>query len=254
VDLISDLSRSVELAGRLAIDAPIAGRPLVIGPAATRRQGLAASGCGGALAEVFVTEVLTCLAAALQVHAAERVEDAAVAAVTLQVFERHQQLRHEAMVLMLDRADAETAEVAAADRLRRRAERWTDVLLGCCPAGLDLEQFAHDPARAEDFRVEQDPITGVPRRSLRRSLLLTSLRQAFPPDLAGVPDHAPLHRAIHAALASALPDAAPHDDVAVSETPPPAIEPDRNPGPPERTAEPSADGIRFSHLYRRPRD
>jgi hypothetical protein len=249
-----DLSQSVELAGILAIEAPTAGRPLVIGPAATRqywdashrrslawlealqdarRSGLAASGCGPVLAEVFVTDVLTCLTAALQVHAAKRLGDGSVAAVALKAFERQQRLRHEAMALMVERADAETDAVAAADRLRRRAERWTDVLLGCCPAGLDAEQFAHDPRRADDFRAEPDPFTGAPRRSLRRSLLMTSLRQAFPADLPGVPAHAPLHQAIHAALASMLPNEAPF--------------------PPNGPDQPT-DGIRFSRLYRRESD
>jgi hypothetical protein len=126
-------------------------------------------------------------------------------------------------------------------------------LLGCCPAGLDIEQFAHDPRRAGDFRAEPDPFTGAPRRSLRRSLLMTSLRQAFPGDLPGVAAHAPLHRAIHAALASMLPNAAPLSDLKVSETP---QQPERQPDTSTSPAAPAqpTDGIRFSRFYHRGRD
>lgn len=58
-----------------------------------------------------------------------------------------QHVRHRLLAALIVDAN----EFAELDRLRRRCERWTDVLLGPLVVRFGLAQYAHDPRRAWDY-------------------------------------------------------------------------------------------------------
>jgi hypothetical protein len=68
-------------------------------------------------------------------------------AVASAVRQMHDDVRHRFLKFLIIAADSPTGEVAWLDRVRRRAERWTDLLLGQlrmdehCPANLDELAF-----------------------------------------------------------------------------------------------------------------
>jgi hypothetical protein len=157
------------------------------------------------LGEIFVGEMLACVWSAVLESRGRRQHDATAAAVGRKTFEEHQKLRHLAMSFMVRQADAHVREVADADQLRRRSERWTDVLLGGSPGEFDLERFAHDLRRARDFRADSGTAADLGVRSVRRSLLSASLRTAFPAELVGLPAHDELHREVVSAVLSLIP-------------------------------------------------
>jgi hypothetical protein len=96
----------------------------------------------------------------------------------------HQQCRATVLRLLLHSTCLPADDLAELDRLRRRVERWTDVLIGPLLAhyGDELGDFAFDHRRACDFGSEQ---LDARLRSLAQptwSFLLAGLRSAFPND------------------------------------------------------------------------
>ena len=73
-------------------------------------------------------------------------------------------------------------QLSELDRLRRRVERWTDVLLGPLVAhyGNELADFAFDPRRARDFGEDQSQARFGSTSRPAWSFLLAGLRSAFP--------------------------------------------------------------------------
>ena len=65
------------------------------------------------------------------------------------------------------------------NRLRRRVERWCDVLLGGLLHEFDAREFAFEPARAEDFAADLARQRNDPAGRNAWRLLLVSLRNAF---------------------------------------------------------------------------
>lgn len=86
-------------------------------------------------------------------------------------------LRARKLVLewLLDDPRVTDTELAAVDRLRRRTERWTDMLTAPFVVMHDLEEFAFDPERSRDFVREgmTDPSAPV------WTLLLAGIRSSF---------------------------------------------------------------------------
>jgi hypothetical protein len=74
---------------------------------------------------------------------------------------------------------ADETDGAAEDRLRRRGERWTDLLIGPWLVRTGVSQYAHDARRAWDFGEEAlaEP-TSLAQRFYRHSFV-----RAFEPDL-----------------------------------------------------------------------
>jgi hypothetical protein len=135
-----------------------------------------------ALDEIFVSEMLTRVWSAVLVARDRRTQTDAAEPIARSVLASHMEARHRAMALLLHGQGLGTQQSMTLNRLRRRVERWTDVLIG----GLlhtggkyDLREFAVEPERAQDFAADlaierQDP-SG--RQAWR--LTLVSLRSAF---------------------------------------------------------------------------
>jgi hypothetical protein len=82
---------------------------------------------------------------------------------------------------LMDHPTIPVEEAARFDHLRRRVERWTDVLIGHLVHKFGVVQFAFDPDRARDFGEEQLADTWSGRDLQVWDLYLTCLRTAFPP-------------------------------------------------------------------------
>lgn len=115
--------------------------------------------------EVLLGEVLTRIWAAIGcAYDAQRPYNAhrqhlAVAPIVRNVYAMHQQGRHRLLTLMAARTTLPLEDHATLDRLRRRCERWNDILLGHVMQHHDVSEFAFSPdvtlASAEDARRAQ---------------------------------------------------------------------------------------------------
>ncbi len=99
-------------------------------------------------------------------------------------------------------ADAEIPAVRELDRLRRLAERWTDILLGPLACGFALRNLVFDPARSREYGQSMLPYLCTPAGS---SLFAAGLTAAFPETVLGVPLHAGLHQDMAAAVLRLFP-------------------------------------------------
>lgn len=98
------------------------------------------------------------------------------------VLNTHQQCRVSVLRLLVHADSLPIERIAELDRLRRRIERWTDLLVGPYVArfGDKLDPFAFDPRRARDFGEEQFESRFQTTSQPSWSFLLAGLRSAFP--------------------------------------------------------------------------
>ena len=122
------------------------------------------------------------------------------------------QVRHGVMSRLLQQPASSTEQVAAIERVRRRSDRWTDLLIGNLAGSYDLFEFAFDVERARDFAtesIEYDPATGP---HPVEHLIAAGLRMAFLGQLPGTPLTEPAFQQLVQSVLGALPQAAFHQD------------------------------------------
>ena len=88
------------------------------------------------------------------------------------------QLRHRVLSQLLTASAAWEGRAAEIDRLRRRCDRWTDLLVGHVAGIEGTFDFALNPERARDFAEEYAEEASVSRSAMNR-LVSTGLRLAF---------------------------------------------------------------------------
>jgi len=145
--------------------------------------------------EILTGEVLTRVWAGVlslfdQKHGLQEVEP-----IGRSVLGGHSEIRLRALSLLVAGTGLRAAEASALDRLRRRAERWTDLLIGHLSTAGDATEFAVQPARAREFADElqgQQPSTA----SEAWSVTLAALRSAFSTSLSRVAPNADLNAEI----------------------------------------------------------
>lgn len=132
--------------------------------------------------DLLIGELLTRVAGAVLTACDRRQRLRRAEPIARNVLTVHQQCRASVLRLLLHSTFLPADELAELDRLRRRVERWTDVLLGPLVAhyGNELADFAFDPRRAIDFGEDQSQARfgSTPRPAW--SFLLAGLRSAFP--------------------------------------------------------------------------
>jgi hypothetical protein len=143
-----------------------------------------ASGCGagteperrdslGVLEEVVTGDVLARVwAAVLTGHDRRTSEDAGTVARAILVGQ--QEARNRAMSLLVNGPAIEPPYALHLNRLRRRAECWTDLLIGYVSMTENLTEFAAEPARGREFAADFRE-----QGSRAWSLLFASLRASF---------------------------------------------------------------------------
>ena len=107
------------------------------------------------LNEVFVSEILTRVWAAVLTASDRRREKKLAGPIARHTVSSHIEARHRAMTLMVNGPQISLAELARVDRVRRKAERWTDLLLGHLIVNYGGEELAFEPDRAIDFAESQ---------------------------------------------------------------------------------------------------
>jgi hypothetical protein len=132
-----------------------------------------------ALDEIFVSEMLTRVWTAVVVARDRLLGADAADPVVRNVLATHMEARNRALALLLHPRGFNTQQAVALNRLRRRADRWGDVLVGGLLHICDVREFAVDPERADDFAIDlaQQRSQAGGRQAWR--LTLVSLRNAF---------------------------------------------------------------------------
>jgi len=110
--------------------------------------------CRRLAVEVFVAEPLTRVWTALLVASDRRRAQQLAEPIGRSVFIGHLEARRLCLQAMVDAPDAVLHEVVELDRLRRRVERWTDVLLSPLAATYPVGEFAFSTERAREFAIE----------------------------------------------------------------------------------------------------
>lgn len=156
---------------------------------------------GGVVEEVLAAEVLTRVwTAVLCAHDRTRGSDD-IEPVARSILIGHMEAKHRALTWLTKSRDMDVHDAAKLDRLRRRADRWSDLLVGHLAAQWDVCEFAADPRRAQDFADDlnrQDQETAWP-------LLLNSIRAAFRHGIAVVSPNADLNERIAGSILACFP-------------------------------------------------
>lgn len=131
---------------------------------------------------LLVGELLTRIAGAVLTACDRRQRLQRAEPIARNVLAVHQQCRDSVLRLLLHSTVLPADQLGELDRLRRRVERWTDVLLGPLIAhyGDELSDFAFDARRAREFAAEQMSARFRSTSQPAWSFLLAGLRTAFP--------------------------------------------------------------------------
>jgi len=156
----------------------------------------------GVLEEILTGEVLTRVWTAVLCAYDRRQGIHQAEPIARSVLIGHMEARHRVLTLLV-RGPGISAEAALKlNQLRRRTERWTDMLVGYLAGAYDVGEFAIDPARAEDFAEDLHYQSQLKGGRHVWPLVLASLRAAFRQGLAPSSPNADLNAEIAAAVLS----------------------------------------------------
>ena len=131
------------------------------------------------LEEIFTGEILTRVWTAMACEHDRRRGSSSVSPVVRSVVLGHMESRNRALNVMFRAQEHEERQVLLADRLRRRSERWTDMLLAYILPNCEIDQVAFDQKRTREFaRDLQDEFRGAQMEQAWR-LMAVSLKAAF---------------------------------------------------------------------------
>lgn len=155
--------------------------------------------------EVLTGEVLTRVWAAMAAAHDERCDQSHAQPIAHNIYLGHLEVRHRVLNLLSRGPIASTKQGRMLNHLRRRCERWTDLLIGHLLHDCDVSEFAFDRERAWDFydSLEHQRRAGVDEPAWR--LTLNSLRAAFRPLLHAQSSNADLNARIAASILCSLP-------------------------------------------------
>ncbi|MCE5268098.1 MAG: hypothetical protein LLG00_09455 [Planctomycetaceae bacterium] len=158
----------------------------------------------GAIEEIFAGEVLARVwAAVLSAYDRRRGEDE-VAPAARSVLQGHIEAGHRALSVLTAGSGFDGAAVGL-NKLRHRAEHWTNFLIGNLAVTCDVTEFAANPERASDFA--DDLRLGRPRShgQVAWPLAMASLRRAFAGLLGVASPNADLNSRIAASVLGCFP-------------------------------------------------
>ena len=218
--------------------------------------------------EIFVSEILTRIWTAVLTAADRRRHIRHAEPLVRSTLVGHLEARHLALSRMVNGPGVSISELSQVDRLRRRSERWTDLLLGHLVKQYGLGEFAIEERRALDFGNNQIG-SGIDHSpSVVWDFILAGLQLAFPKSLVVQPPHQDDHDGIIRSVIACFPPNAfqptgPFQSVLGARIRHSSLHPE---GPPRQPAEsrtttrppresqalpPSSTGINFSKLRRR---
>jgi hypothetical protein len=154
----------------------------------------------GVCEEILTGEVLTRVWTAVLCAYDRQHGDEEAGAVARSVLTGHLEARHRVLTLLVRSPVIEAEGAVKLNHLRRRAERWTDLLVGYLVGLEDVSQFAVDPERARDFAEDLRYRSNLQGGRHAWPLVLASLRAAFGEGLCAVSPNADLNAAIASSI------------------------------------------------------
>jgi hypothetical protein len=131
------------------------------------------------LEEIFTGEILTRVWSAVACERDRRQGSSSISPVVRSVVLGHMDSRHRALNTMFRAQEAEPHPVGVMNQLRRRSERWTDMLLAHLLPECRVDHVAFDFARCRDFADDlHDEVEHVPDDRAWH-LMAFALRAAF---------------------------------------------------------------------------
>ncbi|UUO05872.1 hypothetical protein M4951_21200 [Blastopirellula sp. J2-11] len=154
------------------------------------------------LEEILISDVLTRVWTALciafdRIHRGESSE-----ATVRSVFIGHLEARNRALNLMVYGRGLDADLAVKLNRLRRRTERWTDMLLGYVSVATDVKNMGFDNERVQEFSRDIREQARDGSHSAGWPLLLSSALDAFRSSTIDAPAHPHLNQRITAAIMS----------------------------------------------------
>jgi len=152
------------------------------------------------LEEILTSELLTRVwtATAAAYDAVRHDQD--LEPIARNIYSGHLDIRRRLLALMADGRSLPGKDVELLDQLRRRIERWGDMLLAHLADQIDIEEFAFNPQRASDFAADLDQESAHSERDFTTQLMFTSLRTSFSFGLADRTPNSDLNRKIGTAI------------------------------------------------------
>ena len=145
-------------------------------PDGSRSQSPALS---GVLEEILTGEVLTRVwTAVMCAYDRHRGTDQAEPIVR-SVLIGHMEARHRVLTILVRGPGIDAEQAVKLNRLRRRTERWTDLLVGYLASLHDVSEFAIDPDRAHDFAEDLHYRSRLAGGQQTWPLVLASIRASF---------------------------------------------------------------------------
>jgi len=145
------------------------------------------------LEEILTSEVLTRVWTAVAIAYDQSRGTNEIEPVARSVMVGHLEARHRALTLMIFGQGVEANEAVMLNRLRRRTERWTDLLLSRIMIDYDVSELAFDRNRVHEFAsdLRHEQRTGVAAHAW--PLVIASLRAAFQKGISPIPACADLN-------------------------------------------------------------
>lgn len=129
------------------------------------------------ISEVLATELVTRLWSAVLIGH-ERLHAKRQEPLARRVLNDHLTARRTSLRLLTHPIALPSSQIVALDRIRQRAERWTDCLLATLPEVCSPEEFAFSNERFREFAEDTDIVTRLSTRFSGWHLLALSLRVA----------------------------------------------------------------------------
>jgi hypothetical protein len=146
--------------------------------------------------EVLASELLTRAWAAVACCYDRRHQSFFLEPVVLSVLSSHMEARSRALQLIVRGHGSSLEEGIVLNRLRRLTERWTDMLLGILASDFDVDEFAFNADRANDFATDLHDEHRDAAGDQPWSLAMASLRAAFEQGLTDSSPNADLNERI----------------------------------------------------------
>ena len=123
--------------------------------------------------EIFISEVLTRVWSALVLIHDKHHQTDELHGLAHSVFLGHSEAKNRALRMLIQAEQVDSERFERMNRLRRRLERWTDLLLGNLPHAEIAAMFAYHPKRVRDYCQEKKTIE-LAEQHVRKKVLLAS--------------------------------------------------------------------------------
>jgi hypothetical protein len=150
--------------------------------------------------EILVSELLTRTWSAVACASDQLRGTGQLEPIVRSVMGGHLEARNRALSLLVFGRGLDVEQAVSLNRLRKRTERWTDMLLGHLLPAFDVAEFAFDASRSSDFASDLEHENKHTPPAQTWNLILASLRAAFQHGLSDCSPNADLNERIAAGV------------------------------------------------------